>query len=87
MGKQSTKNLILSTKPSCWIDDLVMTESHNSNIKAGSSWQACNQRLFVTLIETFTHLKQHLMDAVMASLMGIANLHREVGQGTRDSGT
>lgn len=37
MGKQSTKNIILSTKPSCWIDDLVMTESHNSNIKAGSS--------------------------------------------------
>lgn len=37
MGKQSTKNRILSTKPSCWIDDLVMTESHNSNIKAGSS--------------------------------------------------
>lgn len=64
------------------IDVVVTVKCQNGSINAKGrrGCLACNQRLFVALRQSCTHLKLPATDALMASLMGSEDFHREVGQ-------
>ncbi len=88
--KEKNNNFALSSMHT--VDDVVTMKCQSSNIysnvqliikKGRSSCLACNQRLFVALRRTCTHLKQPATNALMASLMGSEDLQREVGQRER----
>lgn len=67
------------------IDVVVTVKCQNCSINAKGrrGCLACNQRLFVALRQSCTHLKLPVTDALKASLMGSEDFHGEVGQRER----